>query len=299
MIPIKPECDIKIRTRKLYSKPELSRVPAYFDEMEDVSLNPEGFLLSDELQLIPDRVAIYNSENEKYISTMSTRSAANLSTFSDFVDMLNVGTQNLITNDLIVDDRLWQNGSKFSRIVQFPDYKFKFRNESFNLTLWAWTSYSLHWAEQFIFGPICVRCLNGMYDGAWSIKARSKKNWSNKRNLGSDDILDAIDAFDKFPDQLENWSSKSVDDEKVKRIFKNTLAHRKNRLSEDHSELLMRELGNLWDDYSTRYGNNLYAVYQTGTHWASHPKTKSKVSMNVTRDRSELVSKMVRSEYFN
>ena len=279
MIPIKPECDIKIHTRKLYSKP--------------------SYNILHELQLIPDRVAIYNSENEKYISTMSKRSAENLRTFSDFVDMLNVGTQNLTANDPIVDDRLWQNDSKFSRIVQFPDYKFEFRGEPFNLTLWAWTSYSLHWAEQFIFGPICVRCLNGMYDGAWSIKARSKKNWSNKRSLRSADISDAINAFNKFPDQLENWSSKYVSDMRVMRIFKNTLAHRKNRLSKDHSDLLMRELGNLWDNYRSRYGNNLYAVYQTGTHWASHPKTKSKVSMNVTRDRSELVSKMVRSEYFN
>ena len=223
MIPIKPECDIKIHTRELYSSAD--------------------DLVGSSFHLIPDRVAIYNSENEKYISTMSKRSAENLRTFSDFVDMLNVGTQNLTANDPIVDDRLWQNDSKFSRIVQFPDYKFEFRGEPFNLTLWAWTSYSLHWAEQFIFGPICVRCLNGMYDGAWSIKAKSKKNWSNKRSLKSDDIVYAVDAFNKFPDQLENWSSKSIDDEKVKRIFKNTLAHRKNRLSEDHSELLMRELG--------------------------------------------------------
>ena len=56
----------------------------------------------------------------------------------------------------------------------------------------------------------------------------------------------------------------------------------------------MRDLNKLYTEYDARYGNTLFAVYQTATDWSSHPVTKGAVH-NVSRKREKEVAKMLTS----
>ena len=262
----------------------------------DVQLRKEDAFTS--VGKIPDKIALYNKHNDDYLSTVSKQSANNLRTYGQFCKMLSDGLINADTKinpeTCKVTDQLWQNGAKFSRVVEIPQYNFLFEGDKFVLILWAWTAYNLYWAEQFIFGPLCIKCHNGMFDSMWQIKGLSKKNWNNKSTLLENDIKNAIVAFEEFPEQLEVMSKTKVSPDKVKHLFENTLARIESELKPRVSEYRMKELSQHWDTYKSRLGDNLYAVYQTATHWASHPEGRG-IAMNKTRNRSGQVARMLNS----
>jgi len=262
----------------------------------DVQLRKEDVFTS--VGKVPDKIALYNKNNDDYLSTVSRQSANNLRTYGQFCKMLSDALINADTGinpeTCKVTDQLWQNGAKFSRIIEIPQYNFLFEGDKFVLILWAWTAYNLYWAEQFIFGPLCIKCHNGMFDSMWQIKGLSKKNWNNKSTLLDNDIKNAVVAFEEFPEQLEVMSNTKVSSDKVKHLFENTLARIESELKPRVSEYRMRELSKHWDTYKSRLGENLYSAYQTATHWASHPEGRG-IAMNKTRNRSGQVAKMLNS----
>ena len=262
----------------------------------DVQLRKEDVFTS--VGKVPDKIALYNKHNDDYLSTVSRQSANNLRTYGQFCKMLSDALINADTGinpeTCKVTDQLWQNGAKFSRIIEIPQYNFLYEGDKFVLMIWAWTAYNLYWAEQFIFGPLCIKCHNGMFDSMWKIKGLSKKNWNNKSTLLDNDIKNAVVAFEEFPEQLEVMSKTKVSADKVKYLFENTLARIESELKPRVSEYRMRELSKHWDLYKSRLGENLYAAYQTATHWASHPEGRG-IAMNKTRNRSGQVAKMLNS----
>ena len=248
---------------------------------------------------IPDKLAIYNATDGNYLSTVSKRSAENLRTYGEFSAMLSDGlfsASNVLNpEDVKVTDQLWNKGARFSRIIKFPKAYFDFNNDKYNLVLWSWTAYDLYWAEQFIFAPMCIQCLNGMFHADWKIKGLSKKNWNNKASIDSIDIVNAVSAFEKFPEQLEQMAISQVAEWQVKALFENTLAKIKDPIHSRVSDYRMRQLSSLWDTYKRKYGLNLYAIYQTATDWASKPEGKG-MKMNMLRTRSGQLADMIKSD---
>ena len=248
---------------------------------------------------IPDKLAIYNATDGNYLSKVSKRSAENLRTYGEFSAMLSDGlfsASNVLNpEDVKVTDQLWNKGARFSRIIEFPKAYFDFNNDKYNLVLWSWTAYDLYWAEQFIFAPMCIQCLNGMFHADWKIKGLSKKNWNNKASIDSIDIVNAVSAFEKFPEQLEQMAISQVAEWQVKALFENTLAKIKDPIHSRVSDYRMRQLSSLWDTYKRKYGLNLYAIYQTATDWASKPEGKG-MKMNMLRTRSGQVADMIKSD---
>ena len=248
---------------------------------------------------IPDKLAIYNATDGNYLSTVSKRSAENLRTYGEFSAMLSDGlfsASNVLNpEDVKVTDQLWNKGARFSRIIEFPKAYFDFNNDKYNLVLWSWTAYDLYWAEQFIFAPMCIQCLNGMFHADWKIKGLSKKNWNNKASIDSVDIVNAVSTFEQFPEQLEQMAISQVAEWQVKALFENTLAKIKDPIHSRVSDYRMRQLSSLWDTYKRKYGLNLYAIYQTATDWASKPEGKG-MKMNMLRTRSGQVSDMIKSD---
>ena len=248
---------------------------------------------------IPDKLAIYNATDGNYLSTVSKRSAENLRTYGEFSAMLSdvlFSASNVLNSeDVKVTDQLWNKGARFSRIIEFPKAYFDFNNDKYNLVLWSWTAYDLYWAEQFIFAPMCIQCLNGMFHADWKIKGLSKKNWNNKASIDSIDIVNAVSAFEKFPEQLEQMAISQVAEWQVKALFENTLAKIKDPIHSRVSDYRMRQLSSLWDTYKRKYGLNLYAIYQTATDWASKPEGKG-MKMNMLRTRSGQVADMIKSD---
>ena len=249
---------------------------------------------------IPDRVALYDTEG-RYLSVVSKKSADNMRTYEEFANMIGEGVSQY-GKQIIVEDKLHLQGKRFSRIMRFPeetyDFKINNRNEKYQLTMWSWSSYDLGWAEQWIFGPLCIICMNGQFTSAWKIQALSKKNWFRKSNMTGTDITTAIQNFQEYPEFLEQVAGVNVKDDEVQTLFRRTIAAKPKKLyTNGYSDLYMKQLGELWNKYQSRLGSNLYSVYQTATDWASHPQGRG-YKMNKVRDRSTKVSKMVESEYW-
>ena len=254
--------------------------------------------------VVPDKIALYNKGNGDYLSTVSKQSANLMRSYAEFCKMLSDGIFNPQTNivsnglnpeDIKVTDALHMGGKKFSRIMEFPKHHFDFGDDRFHLRLWAWTAYDLYWAEQFIFGPLCIACLNGMFTAKWKIKGMSKKNWNNKASIDDNDITMALKTFNEFPEELERLATTNVEESNVKHLFENTLARIEHPLNPRVSEYRMKELSNHWDNYKRKYGMSMYAVYQTATAWASHPEGRG-TKMNKIRNRSSQLSKMMKSQ---
>jgi hypothetical protein len=248
---------------------------------------------------IPDKKALFNGD--KYIATMSNASADNLRTYPDFVNMLNTGlmeSNSLDLDNVEVQDDMLDNGGKFSRLITFHGTTTTFGKDTMKLRMWAWTAYNLRWAEQFIFGPMIVYCLNGCMRADWKIKGMSKKNWNTKTSLSASDISRALDAFNQYPEWFELMAKRTVLQDNVKHLFENTLAAIDDPLHPRVSSYAMSELSTHWDSYKRRYGLNMYAVYQTATHWATHPEGKGQ-PMNKFRTRSDKVASMLQSQDWN
>ena len=122
----------------------------------------------------------------------------------------------------------------------------------------------------------------------------SKKNWSQKASITSKDISTAIDAFNQYPEWFEKMSISPVKESDVQSLFESTIAEVDTALVQTVSQYAMRELSSHWEAYKRRYGSNMYAVYQTATHWASHPEGRG-VAANKFRSRSEKVVDMINS----
>ena len=151
----------------------------------DIDKEPLHVFRNNTSEEIPDKLAIYNATDGNYLSTLSKRSAENLRTYGEFSAMLSDGlfsaSNVLNTEDVKVTDQLWNKGARFSRIIEFPKAYFDFNNDKYNLVLWSWTAYDLYWAEQFIFAPMCIQCLNGMFHADWKIKGLSKNPNDNSK----------------------------------------------------------------------------------------------------------------------
>ena len=57
----------------------------------------------------------------------------------------------------------------------------------------------------------------------------------------------------------------------------------------------MDTLNKLYVKYSNRYGNNIFAVFQTATDWSTHVQTKGKI-YNVQERRGSRVRDMMTNE---
>ena len=57
----------------------------------------------------------------------------------------------------------------------------------------------------------------------------------------------------------------------------------------------MKALKEMYSRYANKYGENLFAVFQTATDWSTHVKTKGKV-YNVQERRNGRVQSMLTSE---
>ena len=247
---------------------------------------------------VPDKTAILDAESREYISTMSNVSANNLRTYRQFVDMLNEGlrsTDKLDLDNIEVNDVLTDNGGKFHRMVTFNNETIKFNQDTIKLRLWCWTAYNLRWSEQFIFAPIISYCLNGCFSAAWFIRSMSKKNWQNKAHLQSKDITSALSTFQAYPEWFETMAKKQVNQVDVGLLFEQTLAKVDRDLVKTISDYTLKELDKHWGSYKRRYGSNMYAVYQTATHWATHPEGRGNPH-NKLRTRSMKVTDMLGSQ---
>lgn len=253
---------------------------------------------------IPNRYVLVRKDNCKPISVVSDR--YKVRQYENLVEKVNESIFNYFDGDMAsikitVNDWVSPNGGKFKRDVYFWDKGIPIKDHYKEKTvphLRVYASYDSQWAEQIIFGSVYVLCMNGMVRPEWQFKVYNRHNTNKETEYTSDMFASGLDAQQQLGNDLFKLLQRKVTDAEVQYLFKNTLARiTHNLLSYGTSDNTMRDLGDQWVRYSNSYGNTMFAVYQTATHWSSHPITRGQIQL-VIRRREQKVIDMLNSNYW-
>jgi len=204
-------------------------------------------------------------------------------------------------------DRILEGGKKYRRDINFWDKAIDMRNYKSNgmhiegtkekiiPQLRIYSSLDGRWGQQIMWSSVYVVCLNGMVRPDWTFVVYNKHNKREDITFAISDFKSGVEAHQELGEELFKYMQKRVSSIDVTHMFKKTLANKYTKLDiDDTSENVMRDLNEEYTRYNEKYGNTLFAVYQTATHWASHPDTRGAIH-NVSRKREKEVAKMMNS----
>ena len=211
-------------------------------------------------------------------------------------------TINLDKYEIETVDRVHEGGKKYTRLVNFwsegintDNFSKLDKKERIIPQLRIYSSLDGQWGQQIMWSSVYVVCLNGMVRPDWTFTVYTKHNKKEDISFTLENFLDGMVAHKKLGEDLFKMMQKKIANSKVDHLFKKTLAKIPAKLdTNDASENIMRALNDLWERYSQRYGNTLFAVYQTATDWSSNPDTRGAIH-NVSRKRERQVAEMLSS----
>jgi hypothetical protein len=211
-------------------------------------------------------------------------------------------TINLDKYEIETVDRVHEGGKKYTRLVNFwsegintDNFSKLDKKERIIPQLRIYSSLDGQWGQQIMWSSVYVVCLNGMVRPDWTFTVYTKHNKKEDISFTLENFLDGMVAHKKLGEDLFKMMQKKIRNPEVSYLFRETLAKKPAKLdTNDASENIMRALNDLWERYSQRYGNTLFAVYQTATDWSSHPDTRGEI-YNVSRKREKQVAQMLNS----
>ena len=270
--------------------------PIYYKAYDD---SPD-----EDIQEIPNRYALIRTDKEQSLGVVSSR--YKLRKYKDLVEKVNESimesiNSNHISNNVTINDWVSDNGAKFKRDVYFWDQgipvKDNYKEKAIpHLRIYA--SYDSTWAEQIIFGSVYVICMNGLVRPEWQFKVYNRHNTNKDTEYTVSMFKQGLEAQKELGVDLFKQIQRKVSHAEVEHLFKNTLAKITQVFdTNNYSDNAMRELCDLWNKYRNSYGDNLFAVYQTATHWSSHPITRGSIQL-VQRRREQKVIDMMNSNYW-
>ena len=218
-------------------------------------------------------------------------------------ECVDVDKYHITTKDQVLED-----GKKYRRDINFWDdsidlnnyqkngFHIKGTEEKIIPQLRIYSSMDGRWGQQIMWSSVYVVCLNGMVRPDWTFVVYNKHNKRKDISFGTSDFKLGLVAHKELGEDLFKMMQKKVTIDVVSHLFKKTLASQYARKSLiDHTSAnVMKDLNNAWEKYEQKYGPTLFAVYQTATHWSSHPVTKGALH-NVSRKREKQVAEMMTS----
>ena len=217
-------------------------------------------------------------------------------------ECVDIDKYKITTKDQVLDD-----GKKYRRDINFWDDSIdmsKFKSNGMHIQgaderivpqLRIYSSLDGRWGQQIMWSSVYVVCLNGMVRPDWTFVVYNKHNKREDITFSLYDFRTGVEAHKELGEDLFKMMQKQVKVSDVKHLFKKTLANRYTKLDiDDTSENIMHDLNEEYTKYDARYGQTLFAVYQTATDWSSHPVTKGALH-NVSRKREKEVAEMMTS----
>lgn len=289
-------------------------------EQKLLTINPSAFFEVDKRQLkyVSDGTSSNPEVHDEWVNRYALVRKDNgklLGIHSDDYIVRPYGELAAKVNDVILDaipdidkwkitteDHVYADGKKFRRNINFWNHKIyldshKKANECIIPQVRIYSSLDGQWGQQIMFSSIYMWCLNGMVRPDWTFTVYNKH--SSKQDITYDiaDFRAGLESHQEMGDDMFKMMQKKVKVNDVTELFRKTLANtRKRNLDIDNnSVVVMRDLDSLWGKYVAKYGNTVFAVYQTATDWATHPITRGAV-YNVSRKREKQVAEMMQSE---
>lgn len=205
---------------------------------------------------------------------------------------------------ITTEDYVYANGKKFRRNINFWNKQIyldsnKRSNECIIPQVRIYSSLDGQWGQQIMFSSIYMWCLNGMVRPDWTFTVYNKHSSKQDITYSVAEFRAGLESHQEMGDEMFKMMQKKVKVNDVTELFRKTLANtRKANLDIDNNSIVvMRDLDSLWGKYVAKYGNTVFAIYQTATDWATHPITRGAV-YNVSRKREKQVAEMMRSDHW-
>ncbi len=252
-------------------------------------------------EVIPNKKEVYRTDTNDGLAVVSStyKPRSYKKAIDHFTNI--ILNSNIDTSNVEIRDTVDNNGAVYLRNWRFNNVKgiqmFDDPLERSIFELQFRSSHNLLFAEDLIAMERYMWCDNGSYNTDWKLHVRIKHNTNKNIEIDYKAIDEAISSFFEGEEQKKQWIEKEIAFYTVKQLFQQTLAftpqddHAKAWYSDTQMDVLMK----LYNKYSTRYGQNMFAVFQTATDWSTHVTTKGKV-YNVQERRGSRVRDMKNNE---
>ena len=187
--------------------------------------------------------------------------------------MLATLNKSIDSEDIDYKVNVYDNGAKmrgsytFKNLVIQPklDDIVAFRINFFN-------SYDQSWAFQSIADGLRLWCLNGCTTPATATKVRYKHTTKVSIDCVKQKMIDGFNYFNDQEGTFKMYALTDVQDHVVESFFKQTLCKTFTRSTSSlpWNMFQFEELMRQYDKEKSTLGRNLWAVYNTMTHWATH-----------------------------
>ena len=181
--------------------------------------------------------------------------------------------------DIVVEDNMFDNGAKFHRVITFPKIQKSLakKDDIISLKLDIHSSLDLTRKISSIFNAVRLWCTNGCVTNDYNTQRSYKQTLGFLPEWLATNSVDALVNFEKNKQMFDRMLATSVDDDTVARFFQSTLA----KLSKPsgnpvdgyvyHSEKKLTALMKHYHKEKPQCGgSNLWAVYNTMTHYSTH-----------------------------
>lgn len=204
-----------------------------------------------------------------------------------------------ISRDYKWDIQTIDNGRRMKATVDFPDLVIEpEKNDYINFRISLFNSYDGTWSFIFSAAGLRLWCLNGCTTPDNVATSRTKHTASVNVNQEAGKIGNALDIFMNQREIWQRYASTDISHLRnhTEDMLRNQLCKLPNptskmKYNERQLEILMRQLN---IEFGTM-GHNMWALYNTLTHWASHPEHNRADDAITTRNRDVAIAKCMQS----
>ena len=207
-----------------------------------------------------------------------------------------------ISNDYETEITLSHNGARMKGEILFPDLIVEpVKNDFVQFRIQFYNSYDGRWSVQIACDALRLWCENGCTTPDTVFWAWQKHTYALDVSAYSKQIQNGLENFWHHRDHWKKLSETPCDITDASWLFEKTLCavNKKQTISRPDDPVIFNKkqheiLGGIYEMYSNELGHNMWATYNTTTHWATHTSMYAN-PMDATRVRENLVAKMQRS----
>ena len=203
-----------------------------------------------------------------------------------------------VTNWLYDDGAKWRMQIVFNKYIAEPQV-----GDILKLRMLIDSSLDLTRMFSAIFDALRLWCLNGCVSPAIHVANRYKHTFGFNMEAVANKIALAPSKYNESKEEFEKMIKSEVTREEALQFFKKTIGHRPRPTEPNHySKPLVDNLTNRFEKEAMGLGYTLWALYNTLTHYSSHPEkdedwgdTRGKLH-NVQYNRERQVAKALMND---
>lgn len=208
-----------------------------------------------------------------------------------------------ITKDYETNIDLTDNGARMKGEILFNDLVIEpVKNDFVQFRIQFYNSYDGRWSVQIACDALRLWCENGCTTPDAVFRTWQKHTFALNVSAYTNQIQKGLTTFWNQRDRWKKLSDTPCDITDVSWLFEKTLcaSNKKQRIVRPDDPVSFNKkqheiLGGIYEMYSSQLGHNMWAAYNTATHWATHTDQFAN-PLDKTRERENLVAKMQRSD---